>query len=117
MKKNKKYELVEDDFILHKGKKLYRIRALKPIFSDSRINIHRIRQGSLGGYVEGYHNLSQECSCWISDNAKVYENARVEGSAMIYGCAEIFGNAVVNGSAKIMGDAELYVYGNTVIST
>jgi hypothetical protein len=64
-----KYELVKDDFILHEGKKLYRIKALRDIdlFGD-----YKIFKGQLGGYIEGYHNLSQEGNCWVFSPAKIY---------------------------------------------
>lgn len=39
-----KYELLKNNFIEYKGRKLYRIRALKS-FSD-------IKCGDIGGYVE-----------------------------------------------------------------
>ena len=111
---SKKYEILEDDFILHKGKKLYRIVAIKNI---SKL----VFKGELGGYVEGYHNLSQEDVCWICNDAKVYGNARVKDSATIGGDAEIFGNAevkeysAVGNNAKIYGNAK--ICGNEHISS
>lgn len=47
-----KYELLKNNFIEYKGRKLYRIRALKS-FSD-------IKCGDIGGYVENekiYHKM------------------------------------------------------------
>lgn len=64
-----KYELVESEVAdgVTNGKPLYHIRALKD-FSD-------VKKGDLGGYVEGYHNLTQEGDAWIygvaSNNIKV----------------------------------------------
>ena len=108
MEENKKYELVEDDFIIHKGKKLYRIRALKGISSV----ICYIPEGFKGGYVEGYHNLSQEDNCWIFNDSKVYGNAVVSKcSAIIYN-SEVYGNARVIDSV-VKYDSE--VYGNAIV--
>jgi UDP-3-O-[3-hydroxymyristoyl] glucosamine N-acyltransferase len=122
--KKRKYKIVEDDFIIHKGKKLYRIKALKKVSTSTY-------KGALGGYVEGYHNLSQEGDCWIQSEAKVYDNARVRDNAQVGGSAEIYGNTVVNSNTRIGGYAKVYenakvidhaivygkakIYGNTVI--
>lgn len=105
---NEKYKIVKRDSITYKGRKLYRIKALRDIFA---IFANRnVTEGELGGYVEGYHNLSQEDDCWIYDNAKVYSNARVEEDAVIGNEAEVYGNAEVRDHAKIEGYAK--VYGN-----
>ena len=78
------------------GKVLYQIEALKD-FSN-------VKKGELGGWIEKESNLSQENSCWVSDNAWVFGDARVSDNAMVYG------NARVSGDAWVFGDAE--VYGN-----
>lgn len=106
--KNKKYELIEDDFILYKGKKLYRIRALRDIDKYLEIN-----EGDIGGYIEGYRNLSQEGICWIYDDAKVYGNASVKDSATVMGNAEVYGNARVRDEARVERSAE--VFGNAIL--
>jgi carbonic anhydrase/acetyltransferase-like protein (isoleucine patch superfamily) len=106
--KNKKYELVEDRFITYKGRKLYRIRALDRI--DSLLGVNR---GDLGGYVEGYHNLSQEGICWVYCDAVVYGNARVSNSASVGSNAEVHGNARIEDNAVVGDEAE--VYGNAEV--
>lgn len=102
--------------------------------------LHRIRRLSddkLGGWIEKEENLSQEGSCWVGNNAKVYENAKVYGNAKVYSnanggyCVEIYGNAkvydnaIVHWESKIYGNAKIYgdaqvdgnveVYGNAQI--
>ena len=120
---DKRYELVEDDFIIYKGKKLYRIRALK----NSICYRYGITyKGDLGGYVEGYHNLSQEGKCWIFSDAKVYDNARVKDNAVVSDSVMIYENAVVRNYAKVSDESEVYgnakiednavVYGNTCVN-
>lgn len=106
--RRRKYKLVKRDFIIHEGRKLYRIKALKTIgmFSD-------VLKGDLGGYVEGYHNLSQQGHSWIFHNAKVYENARVKDNALVGGEAEISGNAEVKDNATVGDNTK--VYGNAKI--
>ena len=95
-----KYEIVKDEKIKHKGKTLYKIRALKD-FDD-------VKKGDLGGYIEDYNNLSQGSNCWIYNNAKVYDNARVYGNAEIYGNARVYGYSEVFGYSKIYGNARVY---------
>ena len=124
----KKYEIVTRNSIVHNGKKLYKIRALKDF-----VNVlgEQIRTGELGGYVQSEDNLSQEGDCWIFGKAKVYDDAKVFDNACVYGTAEVFDkaeicdNACVSGSAKIYGNAKIYdnayvcnaaeVYGNAEI--
>lgn len=110
---NKKYKLVKDDFIIHEGKKLYRIKALRSIYADSKKSILRVRQGDLGGYVEKYCNLSQEGSCWIYGNAKVYSNSEVRDSSRIFSGVIISGNVRIKGSSTISGDSN--ICGNAII--
>ena len=107
---DKKYEIVEDDFIIHEGRKLYRIKALRVFSAGGRYTISR---GDLGGYIEEYHNLSQEGSCWIfKDDSKVYGNARIKDGAIIFDKAEVFGNAVIKDIAQVNGGV---VYGNATV--
>ena len=127
-----KYEITD---IQHPGNpNLFRIRALRDI------ELHGVKAGDLGGYIEYHGSLSQEGDCWVADdakvsghawvteNAKVYGNAVVYDNAMVYGKASISGNAlvygnayvsenaVVSGNARVLGDAKVYgdaaIYGN-----
>jgi len=90
--------------------------------------LHRIRRlsdGKLGGFIEKEENLSQEGSCWVDDNAKVYDDARVYdnahvyGNAIVYGSAQIYDNAWVCNNAKVYDDAQVYehakVYGDAQV--
>jgi len=66
--------------------------------------LHRIRRrsdGQIGGWIEHEGNLSQESSCWIDNDAKVYDMAQVYGQAKVYGEAEVCRDA------KICGDADI----------
>ena len=84
----KKYELIPSD-----KQGLYRIKALK--------DFGNVKNGDIGGYVEGEKNLSQYGDCWIYDNAKVYDNAEVCDNAQVCGKAKVYGNAYVCGNAKV----------------
>ena len=106
-----KYELLKNNFIEYKGRKLYRIRALKS-FSD-------IKCGDIGGYVENEKNLSQNGNCWIYNNAKVYDAGRVFDNASVLDNAIIQDNAICFNNSVIYKNAvcgiDTKVYGHGVI--
>ena len=114
---DKKYELLKDDCINYARRTLYRIKALRD-FSD-------VKAGDIGGYIESEKNLSQDGSCWVYDNAKVFNNARVYQNAKVFDKAKVFGNAFVYGNAEVFGSAivydnaevydNAYVYGNAEV--
>ena len=127
---DKKYEILKEDSMKYKGRKVYRIRALKD-FSD-------VKKGQLGGYVEREYNLSQKGNCWVGDSAivcedglvqdyaKILDHSIVDGDAFVCANAiicnnaqlhdnvQVGGNAKIGGHALIQGKAE--IYGNTYIS-
>lgn len=105
----RKYEILKDDSIIFDGVKMYRIKALKK-FTVAGGSI--VNKGDLGGYVEGYYNLSQEGKCWVSGYSKVYENARVRGDSIINNGSDISGNAVICGKSWV---SKASVYGNAEI--
>jgi NDP-sugar pyrophosphorylase family protein len=100
----KKYELVKSESIVHNGRTLYRIRALREFTISRGV---AIKVGDIGGFVESENNLSQEDICWIFDDAKVYENAIVSDTAWVFGNAKIYGNAKICEKAQIYGNAEV----------
>lgn len=129
MTTEKKYRLTNESITID-GRKLYRIEAIK--------DFYYIKKGSVGGFIESEKNLSQAGSCWvfndamvydrakvyddarIYNNAEVYDDARVFGNAEVYGDAEIYNNASVCGNANVFGDAEVFgyaeVYGDAIIN-
>ena len=86
-----KYELtdIKRDFY---GTIVYRIRALEDIENKNNFQLD-VKKGDLGGWVSGYHNLSQQGKCWIYDNSIVIDNARVEDDAIIYGNSAMYNNS------------------------
>ena len=74
-----KYKLGEK----HPTENLYRIVALK--------DFANIKEGTVGGWVKGEHNLAQEGNCWVYGDARVYEDAWVYGDARVYGDALVSG--------------------------
>ncbi|MCF0115529.1 MAG: hypothetical protein HUJ56_09260, partial [Erysipelotrichaceae bacterium] len=114
----KKFELVQDQSIVWRGRTLYRIRALR--------TIGVVKKGDLGGYVEKEDNLSHEGLSWIYKDAKVYEDALVCDSAEVFDNAEVFGEATINEFSRVYHSAKVYdkvrmldhsfVYDNAVVS-
>jgi len=54
------------------GRKLHRIEAL--------IDFGDVEAGDKGGWIEKESNLSHQGSCWVYDEAKVYDVAAIVGS-------------------------------------
>lgn len=117
-----KYKLT-DEKMEYYGRTLHRIQALK--------DFGLVEAGDLGGWIQSEANLSQDGSCWvahdakvfgnawISDNALVSNNAWVSDNAHIYGNAQVSDDTWVYGNAQVFGDARLSdnarVYGNAQI--
>ena len=95
----KKYKLT-DEAIKYNCVTLYRIEALR--------NFGSIKAGDKGGFVQSYHNLSQEGDCWIHGEAKVFGNAKVYENAQVFGSAEVCGDAFVFGKAQVFGEAKVF---------
>lgn len=107
-----KYELtnIKDDY---RGTTIYRIRALEDIRNDFESGIQfKVRKGDLGGWVSGYHNLSQQGKCWIYDNSIVTDNARVEDDAIVYGNSIMHGNSSAYNRSQIK---ESYLFKNSMV--
>ena len=94
-KKTWKYILVRD----YPDYGYYRPKSLKD-FSD-------VYKNDIGGYLEGYRNLSQFGDCWIYDEALVINNSKVSENAMVAGKASIDDNVEVYGNAKVSGHANI----------
>ena len=72
---------------------LKRIRALRDFKSAGR----RVAAGSLGGWVEGEGNLSQEGDCWIFPGCAALGGSRVEGGAALLTGSMLADKALVGG--------------------
>ena len=107
----KKYRLSES-YIVMNGVRLYRIIATK--------DFGRIKEGSIGGYVESEYNLSHSNDCWIYDKSKVYGDARVIDNAKVFEKAEISGQTTIGGYSNVSGETTkirsgALIYGNARI--
>lgn len=99
----KKYEIVKEySRTMPDGTVLHRIRALKKLN-----NCQEVKKGELGGWVEGYHNLSQEGDSWLYDESAAYQNARVFDDAVAFGNATLFGNARMFDTATAYHDSKV----------
>lgn len=96
----KKYSIVKEDKIELNGHTLYRIKAERDIDETTK-------KGDFGGYIEKEENLSQECECFVYENAKVY------GDSELSGCATATENAVVR---DIKSDCATFEVNSIVIA-
>ena len=133
----KKYELTKECKIIHWEKEI-RARIYDAFFTECRTVVMRreaqvskvyrikaledfgdVKAGSIGGWLESKENLSQEGTCWVYDDAKVFGDARVADDARIYGNAEVAGKAKVFDSAKVCGNAKVnrfaQIYGTALV--
>jgi len=103
---DKKYELLEDEYIKVVGRKVFRIRALR--------SFGNIKEGDKGGFIQSEKNLYHNGDCWVGrdaivcDDAIVSGNALVTGDAFVYGAACIMEDAIVMDQAHIGGDALIF---------
>lgn len=102
-----KYKILKNEKNDFCGKTLYRIKALKDF---TLIDGTEIKAGDLGGYVQSRKNLSQRGSCWICENAYVFDNARVYGNAMVSDWSCVYKNARVHGNSKVFN--RVFVFDN-----
>lgn len=107
MKNRDKFELVKDQSIVYKGRRLYRIRALT--------DFGFVSKGEIGGYVEKTTNMSSFVgdSCWLYKNSKVYGDGYITDNVILTDQAEVFDHAIANGDCEISGNAK--IYGNAMI--
>lgn len=113
----KKYEILESDFIDYENKKLYRIVSK---ISDSDL---RINEGDLGGYIEGYHNLSQEGRCWIyfgsiaCGESEVRDNAILGNPDMLEISELLYDSQIDRATCGVILKESSKVMGNSIIDT
>lgn len=97
-----KYIILQNDSIQHEGRTLYRIKALR--------SFKWVGAGDLGGYIEGEHNLSQIGTCWVFDDAKIFDKAIVRDETEITNEAQVFGEAIVEERSIVADQAKVYGY-------
>jgi len=118
----KKYRLTGKT-LRKRNKILKRVQAVR--------DFGNVKEGQLGGWVEGEWNLSHDGDCWVDDEAMVLDNAKVEGnacvslyceiknSAIITDNAIVRGNGKISENAKICGNAKIFgvakISGNAIV--
>ena len=91
-----KYRLTEETKVVD-GVTLHRIQAIK--------NFNGVLSGTLGGFVESEKNLSQECGCWIFNDAICMGNGLVKDNAIVTGTSIVKDYAIVKGNAKVLANS------------
>jgi hypothetical protein len=81
----RKYSLVETDFKIVCGVKLFRIKA--EISFQTKFT--KVNKGDLGGYIEKETNLEQSGNAWVYGDARVYGDAWVSGNACLLWISKI----------------------------
>lgn len=66
-----------------------------------------IKKGDLGGFIENEENLSQEGSCWVAQNACVFNRAKVVDNAYVCGASLIGDDSIVSGYSTITGSSKI----------
>lgn len=111
-KMNDKYELVKEMSIKDTdGTRLYRIRALRDIYTNHGIG-EIVHKGDLGGFVQNENNLSIYSEAWAFDDSIIRDNAILRERATIHRGSMLCGNALVGNEATIKGS---YVCGNATV--
>lgn len=82
------------------GSTLYRIEALR--------DFCQVKKGDLGGWIEKEDNLSQRGTCWVFDDAMVFQNAKVTGKALVCDNANVYGYAMVTDNAIVCDNVHIY---------
>ena len=101
---DRKYELTDiRQSVSISGETLYRIKALRDFTNDA--TGVEIKAGQLGGYVQSENNLSHSGTCWVDDNARVFNNAKVTDDAYIGDESMANKNTVIKDSAIVTGAA------------
>jgi len=88
-----KYKLIPIDGQKPEDRGRFRIVALR--------DFGKVKKGTIGGIVDGEHNLSQTGTCWIGKNSKVVENALITGDAQVRGFSFVCDHALVFGNAMV----------------
>lgn len=122
LKANSKYRLTDEIIKMAYGRTLYRIEAVK--------SFGNVKKGDRGGFVEDLHNLSEDGTSWIYNNAMVYEGACIKDDsivcdtaivrdhATVCGVSEVCNNSLVCDSAIICNKSVIYgckIYGNVIV--
>ncbi len=100
----KKYTIVKSKTKVNaQGITLYRIKALRSFCNDGAFV--RVKKGQLGGWVENKDNLSQNGTCWINDDAEVFNNATVTRDAYVADKAKVFDGAKLIDKCSVVENA------------
>ena len=116
-----KYKILENEYKVINGKKLFSIVALRDIIrkTDSLETIVA-RRGDFGGYIECEKNLSHEGSCWIYDSSIVEGKSIIENDAIVKEHSSVKGCSIIKDNAKVISseiDCNALISGNAIIKS
>lgn len=95
-----KYSLTNEYKIVGDGVKVYRVHYTDP----EALEI----VGYQYGWIQGYHNLSQEGMSCVLQDAVVFGNAQILEDARLYERAMVYDNAIIKGSSQVRDDSKCY---------
>lgn len=109
-----KYDILKNDYLQIKhpatGRtlKLFRIVSLKKFKTKTGYDV---KEGEVGGFIEGEQNLSQNDFSWIFNTAMAFDDTLLIDSS-IHDQAKIFGNCIVTdceirGKVRVWGSCTL----------
>ena len=97
LKANSKFRLTDETIKIAYGRTLYRIEAVK--------SFGNVKKGDRGGFVEDLHNLSEDGTSWIYNNAMVYEGACVKDDSIVSDTAIVRDHATVCGASEVCNNS------------
>ena len=97
LKANSKFRLTDETIKIAYGRTLCRIEAVK--------SFGNVKKGDRGGFVEDLHNLSEDGTSWIYNNAMVYEGACVKDDSIVCDTAIVRDHATVCGASEVCNNS------------
>jgi len=100
-----KYVIQEHAQRLPDGRGVRRIKAVR--------EFGNVKEGTIGGFVEGDDNLSHDGLCWIAGDAMALGRSRVTGDALLKDRARIYDWSMITDRCVVQDDAILkdFVFG------
>lgn len=99
-----KYRIIEDDYIMHHGEKLFRIQSLCYIPKA-------VCPYEYGGYIGSEEVLSQDDRAWVSYGAIVTKDVRLRGNVLVDGKSVITGKVSIS-TVRLEDSIEKYFLSN-----
>lgn len=102
----KRYGFTKETKVVN-GVTVHRIIALQDFYIADAEEPKKIKQGTLGGWIEKEDNLVQDGLAWVTDEAVVYGGAEVTGAALICDEAQVCGETGIRGYVQVRDSAKI----------